>query len=294
LLANAPSDANTIEMTNQKIWLASMRSSCLDSQGDFDGAIASVAEAVRLAKSELDKDPQNSLMKRRYASTLVRQGDTLSGLDEISKALSNYEQAAKTIESLLEKDPTSVELAETLATQYSRISTLHVNLQQLPKARTSIDKALQICQDLSDRGRSGTSHDESFAIYTLAKAGILIDSGEPDGAKTVLNRHREFCLEKLEEDPQSFFYLTQMVEQHFRRSMLPLNHWFSLDLDPRVARENEFYIDFQADADKSLAYSKKIQELSGLNYGQTFFRDQLIKIRELVDPSLDEQLQLLN
>ena len=191
MLAQAPEDAEPLELTNQRIWLASTRSRCQEMLGNLSDAQSSMEAALQLAKSEMDRDPQNVLMKRRYASALVRMGDILSSLEQVPAALANYEQAAEMIESLVAEDPSSVELAESLAVDYSRISTLQIYLQQLPAAEASIDKALNICNELASRGLTSVSLDQSLAIYSLSKAEILIETGELDDAMLLLNQHRD-------------------------------------------------------------------------------------------------------
>ncbi|MFK7735656.1 MAG: protein kinase [Pirellulaceae bacterium] len=293
MLAQAPADAEPLELTNQRIWLATTRSQCQEMLGNLSNAETLLSAALQLAKSESDREPLNALMKRRYATVLVRMGDIETSLEKIPKALASYQQATEIVDSLLKKDPTSFELAGSLASNYSRVSTLQIYLQQLPAAEASIDKALAICTEFSKRGLAHASLDESVAIYTLTKAEIHIETGETEEALLLLGQHRELCLAKLHDEPESNFYLGQMAEQCFRRAMLQTNHWFALELDPRTARENEHYVNFQAAAKELLAYSKKIDELNGLNYHQASIRDQMVKIQELIEKSLDEQIQLI-
>ncbi|MCA9128626.1 MAG: serine/threonine protein kinase [Planctomycetales bacterium] len=290
-LKTSGDDAQESELTNQRIWIFTNRSKCLEFLGRLEEARDIYLPVLQLAKSEAENASTNMLTQRRYATALLRFGDILFGLYEAQSSLEYYSEAIDIIRKLYEKDPSSADLAEKLSVQYSRMSDAHLMLEDYQAAIEAIRQTVAISQDLLDRGIGGSTTKEHFAINLLSYAAVLSMADELEEAEQQLDKHQQFCLEQLESNPNSLAFLAQMAEHHFRRAMLQTSHWFKLELDPLDALNHAVFLDMKQSCSRSLEYFAKIEAISGLNYHQEQFKKQVEKLPALIEESVKEQTE---
>jgi serine/threonine protein kinase len=291
LLAAATADANPLELKNQQIWISSTRSRCLEFLGRLDEAEQTYRHTVELAKAETVKYPFNALAKRRYASTLVQYADILFSRQQVSESLTYYQQALEIAKDLTSRDPASVELAVDLAIKYSRVCAAQRYLGDYQQADEMISEAIRIHDDLNARGKARMSLQQSLATYLLAKADVMMTSGNYEEAEKFFQRHRQLCNQLLEANANSITELNQLAEHHFQHAVMLVTRWFNNPIDAATARESDAYLEIVNDFEESLRYFSVIESKHTLDYHQQEYREQVKQLRALVEQSIDEMIQ---
>src|SRR6056297_215789 len=292
LLDTATEEANQEEVENQRIWLASTRSRCLELLGRLDEALQSYENTVALAKAASEAQPDNALAKRRHASTLVQHADIVFSSEQVEQSLELYQQALEIIEQMYNQDPASVELAVDLALKHSRVCTVQRYLENFAAANEAISKAIQLHEELNQQGKSGQSLQQSLATYLLSKADLCVATNDYATAELYFDRHEALCHALLEANPDSLTELNQLAEHHFQRGVMLVRQWFGQthDTEAKSLRASPEYLAFRKQFDQSLVFYEKIKTTHGLDYHQEQYRQQVVNLLAVVEQSIDDMI----
>jgi tetratricopeptide (TPR) repeat protein len=117
-------------------------------QGNLEGALAHFAEATRLTRGIVEREPLNAGCLLDLSSSLTRMGDVFEEQGQLVQAKAAYAEAATMIRQLADEDESNTGRQRTLAIALSRVGGVHEKQGDLESALLAFEECSRIARAL--------------------------------------------------------------------------------------------------------------------------------------------------